>query len=149
MARFAVSDRTSAVPTAVRGPSVYAAAANGGFWVKEVGVFNTTATQCCVALAIASATGTQGAGLTEVCLDDPTKDAADTAGNGFNTHTADATVGSPVRQASLGAAIGSGVIWTFGENGLFIPEGTANGLVIIAAEGVTGQHVDFYFEWSE
>lgn len=148
MARWSVATRTSAVPTTVRGPSVYAAAANGGFWVREVGVFNTTTTAAAVGLVIASATGTQGATLTEVCQDDPTKDASDTAGNGFNTHTADATVGSAIRQASLGAAIGSGVIWTFGDQGLFIPEGTTNGVVVNCPTG-TGQHLDFYITWDE
>jgi hypothetical protein len=113
--------------------------------VREIGVFNTTATACAVALCRASATGTQGTGLTEVCQDDDSHTIIATA---FNTHTADATVGSPVRQASLGAAIGSGVIFTFGGDGLVIDNATTAGLVITCPTG-TGQHLDFYIEWTE
>jgi hypothetical protein len=113
--------------------------------VREIGVFNTTATACAVAICRASATGTQGTGLTEVCQDDDSHTIIATA---FNTHTADATVGSPVRQASLGAAIGSGVIFTFGGDGLVIDNATTAGLVITCPTG-TGQHLDFYIEWTE
>jgi hypothetical protein len=142
MARCAVATRTSAVPTAARGPSVYATAALKPR-IKEIGVFNTTAVACAVGVARASATGTQGAGLTEVCLDD---DVHAIIATGFNTHTADATVGACIRQASLGAAIGSGVIWTF-EN-LVLDNATTAGIVIVCPTG-TGQHLDFYIEWEE
>lgn len=144
MARCSVAGRTSAVPTAARGPSLYATSGVRPR-IREVGVFNTTTTAVAVALARASSTGTQGAGLTEICESDPTHAVIATA---FNTHTADATVGAPVRQASLGAAVGSGVIWTFGEDGLVINDGTSNGLVIICPTG-TGQHLDFYIVWDE
>jgi hypothetical protein len=144
MARFAASTRTSAVPTAARGPSVYATTAVKPR-IREIGVFNTTATACAVGVARASATGTQGAGLTEVCLDDDVHVAIATA---FNTHTADATVGAAIRQASLGAAIGSGVIWTFGPDGLVLDNATGAGIVIICPTG-TGQHLDFWIEWTE
>jgi hypothetical protein len=144
MARVAAAGRTSAVPTTVRGPSLYATAGVRPN-VREIGVFNTTATAVAVAICRASATGTQGAGLTEVCQDDDSHTIIATA---FNTHTADATVGSPVRQASLGAAIGSGVIFTFGGDGLVIDNATTAGLVITCPTG-TAQHLDFYIEWTE
>lgn len=142
MARIAVAGRTSAVPTTVRGPSLYATTAVRPK-IKEIGVFNTTTTACAVAIVRASATGTQGAGLTEVDMSDPTHAVVATA---FNTHTADATVGSPVRQASLGAAIGAGVIFTFAD--FEVDSATTSGIVIICPTG-TGQHLDFYFEWEE
>jgi hypothetical protein len=113
--------------------------------IREIGVFNTTATACAVAINRASATGTQGAALTEVCLDD---DVHTIVATGFNTHTADATVGSAVRQASLGAAVGSGVIFTFGNGGLVLDNATTAGIVITCPTG-TGQHLDFYIEWDE
>lgn len=144
MARFAVAGRTSAVPTAVRGPSVYATTAVKPR-IREIGVFNTTATAMAVAIVRASATGTQGAALTEVCLDDDVHVAIAT---GFNTHTADATVGAAIRQASLGALIGAGVIWTFGDDGLVLDNAATAGIVIICPTG-TGQHLDFYIEWVE
>lgn len=142
MARCSAAGRTSAVPTAVRGPSLYATAAIKPS-IKEIGVFNTTATATAVGIARASATGTQGAGLTEVCEDDDSRSIIATA---FNTHTADATVGGTIRQASLGAAVGSGVIWTF-EN-LILDNATTAGIVIICPTG-TGQHLDFWIVWEE
>lgn len=144
MPRCVVGARTSAVPTAVRGPSVYSTAARKPR-IREIGVFNTTNVAAAIAICRATATGTQGAALTEVCLDD---DAAVIICTGFNTHTADATVGSPVRQASLGAAIGAGVIFTFDEGGLVLDKATTSGVVITCPSG-TGQHLDFYIEWVE
>jgi hypothetical protein len=144
VARAVVAGRTSAIPTTLRGPSLYATTGVRPT-VREIGVFNTTATAVAVAIVRASATGTQGAGLTEVCLDD---DSHTVVATGFNTHTADATVGSPIRQATLGAAIGSGVIFTFGDQGLVIDNATTQGVVITCPTG-TAQHLDFYIEWSE
>lgn len=144
MARCSVAGRTSAVPTAARGPSLYATTGVKPR-IREIGVFNTTTTECSVAIARATATGTQGAGLTEVCQDD---DSHAIIATGFNTHTADATVGSPVRQGTLGAAKGSGVVWTFGADGLVLDKATTAGIVIVCPTG-TGQHLDFYIEWEE
>lgn len=142
--RCAVATRTSAVPTAARGPSLYATAAVKPA-IREVHVFNTTTTACAVGLARATATGTQGAGLTEVGLDDDTKTIVCT---GFNTHTADATVGACIVQASLGAAVGAGIIWTFGDRGVVLDNATTSGLVIVCPTG-TGQHLDFAIIWDE
>lgn len=144
MPRCSVGGRTSAVPTAARGPSLYAAAASGNLILREVGAVNTTTTAAAVSLGIATATGTQGAALTEVNESDQTHTIL---GTGFNTHTADATL-TNTRYASLGAAVGSFIIWTFGEGGIVIPEGTANGVVITCHTG-TGQHLDFWFVWDE
>lgn len=144
MARSVAATRTSAVPTAARGPSVYATTGCKPR-IREIGVFNTTATACAVAVCRATATGTQGAGLTEICVDNDVHTIISTA---FNTHTADATVGAAIRQASLGAAIGSGVIFTFGGDGLVLDNATTAGIVITCPTG-TGQHLDFYIEWSE
>lgn len=142
MARCTVAGRASAALTAARGPSLYSTAAIRPH-IKEVGVFNTTATACAVGLVKATSTGTQGTGLTEICENDPLITPVSTA---FQTHTADATVGAVIRQASLGAVIGSGVIWTFSD--LEITEGTSNGLVIVCPT-LTGQIVDFYIVWEE
>lgn len=144
MPRCSVGGRTSAVPTAARGPSLYATASSGALKVREIAVWNTTTTAVAVSIGIATAAGTQGAALTEVNESDPTHTIL---GTGFNTHTADATL-TNTRHASLGAAIGSGIIWTFGEDGLVIPEGTANGIVVTCHTG-TGQHLDFAYTWDE
>lgn len=144
--KISVATRMSAAPTAARGPSVYAIASKG-FRVREIGVFNTTSTAAAIGVAIASAAGTQGAALTEVTWDKGINNTAPSA-TGFNTHTADATVGSCIRQASLGATVGSGVIWTFPDEGIVIAPGTGNGIVIVCPTG-TGQVCDFYIDWEE
>lgn len=144
MAKVSVANRTSAVPTAARGPSLYATAAVRP-QILQIGVWNTTATACAVAVNRATATGTQGAGLTEVATSDDSTAIVATA---FNTHTADATVGGAIRQASLGAAIGSGVIWTWEQGEFVIDNLTTAGVVITCPTG-TGQHLDFYISWLE
>jgi phosphohistidine swiveling domain-containing protein len=142
--RCHTAGRASAIATAARGPSLYAIAGRP-FYVVEVEVFNTTDTEFVAALQRASATGTQGAGLTEVCEDvDYTP-----VTTGFNTHTADATItAGEFARATLGAAKGAGVIWTFGKNGLKIDPGTTSGIVITCPTG-TGQIFDFTYIWDE
>ena len=142
---MAVAGRATVVGTTVRAMASLFATAAVRPKILEVGVFNTTATAVAVALTrFTNATGV-GAGLTEVSLDDPSRTPVAT---GFAGHTADGAIGSAIRQASLGAAIGSGVIWTFGGRGLEIPEGTANGYGLVTPAG-TGQICDYYIEWDE
>lgn len=142
MALCSVSGRTDAVPTSTRGPSVYATTGVKPR-IRQIGVFNTTGTACAVAVVRATATGTQGTALTEVC---ETDDVHTVVATGFNTHTANATVGAPVRQATLGAVVGSGVIFTFED--LVLDNATTAGIVVICPTG-TGQHLDFWIEWEE
>jgi hypothetical protein len=144
MARMAIAGRMSAIATTVRGPSVYATTAVRPN-IREIGIFNTTAVAVAVAICRATATGTRGAAITAVCEDDDSHVATAT---GANTHTADATVLSPFRQGTLGAAIGSGLIFTFGGEGLTLANATTAGVVITCPTG-TGQICDFYIEWSE
>jgi hypothetical protein len=133
------------VPTAARGPSVYATAAVRPR-ILEVGVFNTTTTAMYVALQRATATGTKGAAITPTAMEDDSQAAVATAAT---THTADATlVAVPVRYARLGAADGSGVIWTFPEPGIVLDNATTAGLVISCPSG-TGQQITFWFHWKE
>lgn len=145
MARAAIAGRSTVAGTTVRGMfSLYATAAKRPR-VLEIGVFNTTTTAVAVAVVrFTNATGV-GAGLTEVYEDDDTNTIVCT---GFAGHTADSAVGSPIRQATLGAAIGSGVIWTFAGSGLVVPAGTANGVGVITPTG-TGQLCDYYLVWEE
>lgn len=139
-----VAGRSSAAPTALRGPSLYATAAVMPR-ILEIGVFNTTTTACAIGLVRATTNGTPGTALTEVSETDTSQTPVATA---FNNHGADQTVGAAFRQASLGAAIGAGVIWTFSDQGVYIPAATTNGIVIFCPTG-TGQVVDFYIVWRE
>ena len=143
MARFAISGRatiagTSALPLV----SLYATAAVRPR-IVEIGVWNTTATELVVAVVRLTTAGTQGAGLTEVPEDSPPHAALAT---GFAGHTVGPTIGGEVRRATLAAAKGSGVIWTFAD--LEITEGTANGVGLIVPSG-TGQILDYHVTWDE
>lgn len=146
MARFSIAGRSTVAGTSARAiASLFAIASRVGT-LREVGVFNTTTTAVAVSLVrFTNATGV-GAGLTEVLWDTEGPSAPNCTG--FAGHTADGAVGSAIRQASLGAAIGSGVIWTFGDAGIRIPAGTANGIGVICPTG-TGQILDYYFDWDE
>lgn len=145
MARYAIAGRSTIAGTALRAQfSLYAVASRVGK-VRECGLFNTASTAFAVALARLTAAGTQGAALTETQYDTQSAAAQMT---GFAGHTADATVGDTIRQASLGAAVGSGVIWTFGDTGIVIPAGTGNGVGPIIPTG-TGQISDYSMDWDE
>lgn len=124
--------------------SIFGIASRSGF-LREVGIWNTTAVACTFALRRCTAAGTPGTGITEGLYEtgDDTNDLTV-----FNSHSADATVATAeLRRVALGAQIGSGAIFTFAGRGIFIPAGTANGIGWIP-DG-TGQVVDLYFEWME
>lgn len=145
--RASVAGRSTVAGTTVRAVASIFGIANKGFRLREVGVWNTTANAVAVSLVrFTNATGV-GAALTEVVWDED-KDAVGAQVTGFAGHTADGAVGSPIRQATLGAVVGSGVIWTFGEYGFEVKAGTANGCGIICPTG-TGQILDYYYDWEE
>lgn len=114
----------------------------------EVGIFNTTATACAVALRRVTAAGTSGATQSVVYESDSSQAALATPKDTW-TVAPTFTTGN-VRVASLGAAIGSGIIWTFGGStgGLVIPNTAGDGVVISVLTG-TGQICDVSFAWDE
>lgn len=145
MARFSVSGRATIAGTATLPlVSLYGTAAVRPA-IREVALFNSTAVAVVVALVRLTTTGTQGAGLTEDCDDVPERAAIAT---GFAGHTVAPTLGAEKRRASIGAAIGSGVIWTFGEGGLVIPDATTAGIGVYVPTG-TGQILDYSLTWNE
>jgi hypothetical protein len=91
-----------------------------------------------------TAAGTPGAGLTEASYDPSYTPVA----TGFQTHSATGTNTDLGYRASIGAAIGAGVIWTFGDTGIVIPVGVANGVGVMIENG-TGQISQIYFIWDE
>lgn len=145
MARYSTGVKTSAGSTTLPLVSLYAAAAVTGR-IREIGCFNTTATAVDIKLVRLTSAGTQGAGLVEAKYEN---DSAAASCTGFTTHTLAPTLGDDLGyRASLGAAVGSGVIWTFGDTGLRIPVGTANGVGVIIENG-TGQALQAYIVWDE
>ena len=146
MARFAISGRTTIVGTnLLPNVSLYATAAVRPR-IVEIGLFNTSVTAVEVSVNRLTTAGTPGTGLTEVPLDSPLHGAVAT---GFAGHTVGPTIGGELRRAVLGAAAGSGVVWTWPPDScLEIPEATTNGIGVIVPTG-TGQTLAYYIEWLE
>jgi hypothetical protein len=146
VARYSAGVKTGAGSTTLPIMSLYAVAAQAGS-IYEIGAFNTTAVAVDLKLVRLNSAGTQGAGLVEAKHNPDSAAALCTA---FTTHSSTGpTLGDDLGfRASLGAAIGAGVIWTFGSTGLRIPVGTANGIGIIVENG-TGQACQCYFVWEE
>ena len=114
----------------------------------EVGVFNTTTTACAVALRRVTVAGTSGSTQSVVYESDPSQTALATPKDTWTV--APTFVTGNIRTATLGAAAGSGLIWTFGgaSGGLVIPNTTGDGVVLSVLTG-TGQICDVSFTWDE
>ena len=150
MARFSAGVLTGAGTSVRPMISIFAAAASTGA-LREVGVFNTTATAVAIMLTRITANGTAGTELTQTAHN-PLKPPA--LCQVFTTHTADATLGEDLGyRAVLGASVGSGVVWTFGDDGILIalPDAALTveiGIGVILENG-TGQACQAYFVWDE
>ncbi len=150
MSRYSAGARTTAGTAARPMMSIWSAAASTGT-LREVGCFNTTATAVEIFLTRLTAVGTAGALLTESAYNPKGPPALCTVNT---THSADATLGDDLGyRAVLGAAVGSGVIWTFGDSGIVIGlpdavELVTNGIGIILETG-TGQICQTWFTWDE
>ena len=145
MSRYSAGALTTA-GTALRPQISLYNIASFSFVLREVGLTNTTAVATAEKLTYLTAAGTPGTGLTETKYRENALAASATA---FNTHSADATLGGDLGyRASLGAAVGAGVIWTFGAEGISPPVGTANGVGVILENG-TAQGLQAYMVWDE
>ena len=144
MARTALGYRTTGVGSATLPSTSIYSLGTGDLWLVEVGITNTTVTAYEVSLARLTTAGTQGASAGTVTYEEGASNLT-AKWAAVQAHTVAPTLGPEVRRASIGASIGSGVIFTFGGRGLLIPSGTANGLGLITISG-TGQLADVY--WS-
>lgn len=146
MPRYSAGTRsTGAGSTTLPVGALVAAAATGGS-VVEIGAFNTTVTPVAIKLARLTTAGTPGSGLVEAEHVPAGNTAQCTA---YDTYTSTGpTLIDLGYRAVLGAAIGAGVIWTFGDKGLMIPVAVTEGIGIVAATGA-GQILDWYVVWDE
>lgn len=146
MARYTVSALTSAGSTTLPIISLY-----GGTTVRprirEIHLFNTTATEVSLKLVRVTTAGTQGTALTEMPMIPEDPAAIATA---FNTHSVAPTITTgDLWRGMLGAAKGSGVILTFPDpGGLVIPPTANNGIAVVVSTG-TGQAVEATIIWDE
>lgn len=144
MARYRCSFKTSGAGTSARPIGSIYGVANVGGWLVEAHLMNTTAVAAEFTLNRLTAAGTPGTGKTE------TKEYVNSVAaslTAFDTHSADATVGDEIDRIQLPAAIGGGVILTFGGRGIEIPAGTANGIGFVPVG--TGQICVVKFVWDE
>lgn len=144
MARTANAYRTTGVGSATLPTTSIYSLGTGDLWLVEVGVTNTTTTLFECSLARLTAAGTQGAAAGAITYEEGSANLT-AKWAAVQAHTAGTPLGAEVRRTSIGASVGSGIIWTFGGRGLLIPSGTANGIGLIAVNGAA-QLSDVY--WS-
>ena len=152
--RFYAAGRGTSAPTSTLPAFSLISATTRAGMIREVGLFNTTASACAVSLRKFSTSGTAGStinsGSYDTLEDGSVVASALTMKDSF-TSTAPTLVNGAVKQASLGAAIGSGVIWTFGDIGIKVPKTSSGGAAhcgVLCPSG-TGQILDFSFDWDE
>lgn len=146
MSRFAVGALSaSAGSTTLPIMSLYSATTVAPR-VREIGIYNTTSTAVNLKLVRLSTAGTKGSSLTVAALSSADPETVVTTA--FNTHTVAPTVVDLGYRCTLGAAAGSGQIWTFDDWELVLASSATGGLGIIVESG-TGQICECYFSWTE
>lgn len=146
MSRYSAGGLTTAGSTTLPLASLYASA-SGRIFITEIGVFNTTATAVALKLVRLTTAGTRPTAWTSAPVS--LEDTATAAGLAYGTHTVAPTLGADLGyRAVLGAAIGSGVVWTWPDRIMTITA-TANAGIGLIVENGTGQAVQFYCAWGE
>lgn len=144
MARYSAGMTAAGAGTTVRPILGILSTASISPVLREVALWNTTATACTYRLVNFTG-GTAGTGQTER-KHRRNAPAASCLVSGL--WTADATVGEDTGyRAVLGAAIGSGAILTFGAEGLEAELGSTSGLGLVPVG--TGQVCEVMFTWDE
>lgn len=146
MARYSAGTTPTGVGTALQPCFALLNTASVTGLLRQVAVFNTTATACNFELVEFTA-GTPGPDVTEFSYR-ANAPAASCLAKGL--WTANATIGERSGVIfELGAAIGDGVIEVFGSTGIEAAVGATSGLglVLIAGAPVTAPRVRF--EWDE
>lgn len=147
MARYSTGALSTAGSTTLPIISLYGSAASTPS-IVEIGVFNTTATAVALKLVRLTTTGTRGTALTNAAQN-PEVNPATAVGAGYNTHSVAPTLGNDLGyRGVLGAAVGSGLIWTFGNRGLSVVVAANAGIGVIVENG-TGQACQCYVVWDE
>ena len=144
MARYSAGGTTTA-GSSVLPIAALTAAASVGAHIREIGVSNTSTTSLEVKLVRLTTAGTPGATLASA-QHDPNSLASSCLLKNTYSSTGPTLVDLGYR-ATLGAAAGAGVVWVFGDSGLVLATGTANGIGIVPTG--TGQACSVYFVWDE
>lgn len=150
MARHSLGAKaTGAGSTTLPSMALHGVAGNGGT-VRELGIFNTTNTAADYKVARLSSAGTPGSTVTAPAaqLSQTVLSAAPALVLCQAYTSTGPTLTDLGYRVSLGAAIGAGVIWTFGDAGLQISNSTASGIGTVVENG-TGQLTQQYYVWDE
>ena len=115
--------------------------------VLEIGVFNTTSTAVALKLCRLTTAGTPGAAATIDKMNPQDPEAAVAALRNTYSSTAPTTSDLGYR-CVLGAAVGSGFVWTFADYDL-VTLVAANAGIGCLVENGTGQALQFYVKWRE
>lgn len=146
MSRFAAGGLTTAGSTTLPIASLYSST-TGRIFVTEIGVWNTTTTAVALKLVRLTTAGTRPTAWTSAPLS--LEDTATAVGAAYGTHTVAPTLGADLGYRTvLGAAAGSGVVWTWPDRVLTITA-TANAGIGLIVENGTGQACQFYIAWGE
>ena len=144
MATYSASVLTTAGSTTL---PICALVGNGSVraTIREIAIFTTTSTAVDLTLCRVSTAGTPGSSATALT---ETEGAASATATFKGTYSSTAPTTSVVgKRVQLGAAVGSGVVWTF-PNGLVIPA-TSNAAVGVIVSTGTGQACVVSFTWEE
>lgn len=115
--------------------------------ILEIGVFNTTSTAVALKLCRLTTAGTPGTSLTVDKMNP--QDPAANVGALRNTYSSTAPTTSDAGfRCVLGAAVGSGFVWTFADYEMQTLV-AANAGVGCLVENGTGQAIQFYVKWKE
>lgn len=141
--KYSAASIQTGTKTTLRGPTIVVGTSGMILW--EVGVASTVATESHVQLRKFTAAGAAGTAIDDV----PWGDGAASTFAASQVPSADHTpVAGFIRSDYLPAAIGGGIIWTFGPKGMYIPGGTGDGFYIALGSG-TDRVVSFYFDVEE
>lgn len=144
MATYAASVLTTAGSTTL---PIAALVGNGSVraTIREIAIFNTTSTAVDVSLCRLSTAGTPGTAATVQTESEGGASATASLRNTYSSTAPTTTVAG--KRAMLGAASGSGVVWTF-PNGLVVPAVSNAGVGVIVGAG-TGQACIVSVTWEE
>ncbi len=144
MALFSLNARTTAT---VAGAAIVdlATTATDRIRVREIGFSSTAATAAQVGLIRSSAIGTRTSPVTGLAGDFSEPAGTGTVATAWSV--APTLVATYLRRFNLPAAIGAGLIWSFGPNDLLIP---VSGSLVLANFGVAANPImDVYLVWEE
>jgi len=149
MGRFSGGMRTTGAGSTTLPLCALCGTASGGGKLREITVWNTTTTAVALKLMRITTAGTPGAATIVEAPWDKQNEGAPVCAL-FDTYTSTApTAGDDLGiRITLPGAVGAGATRGFGDTGIIIPAGTANGIALVAATGA-GQIVDVDWVWDE